>query len=383
MTMGRRQIAIACGCLFAAANPLASQAIEVEVHLAADPERSGPPGWTWLREAALPRVVGNWGDRDSLAALSFHVDAHGKIELIEAGATEAYLEATVRIDSADWLAATCDVLGCETWRCAGGIELPPRLMSLAHLLGVQRPEAHVFDTPALVAHLAPAMAHDDGPWADLLTIGAVECGDTRFVIDWSSSESIAHGYGGGGLLLPAALAVIAELQNDDRGLDHARPFDEREHWRIQAFTARSGARFEAAAQLGRLGEAESIDVLERLLWTEDATRSSAMAGLIRAGSSASLSRIVHAADKKLRGTHGLAAVAVFNLWDDADESTREAIASAVLAPEPRTPAPESVAPTAPDGTSNHATILALLFACFVVTLVRYVKLESRLRAQRS
>lgn len=336
--------------------------LEAEVHLAGDPQRQGPTAWTWLRRYAIPRLSED--QRDPFRELSIHWTPSGVRMTAGTRTADHYAHGTIRWRGKSIVDFSCSSSGHETWRCAGGSEVPVRVRSLAESLGLGVGGVQTFDLATLIAHLAEVIPHDDSLRTLLLTSGAAECGDVQFAVSNRSRQLAVRGQSHGGLILPAIIVAAATMDSPNQ-IDEPLELTERDKWQVLAFAARHDTRLEAAAQLARLGDPAAIETLERLLWTEDATRASAMEGLIRAGATDSLQQVVAAAHSDLPATEGLARAALYNLG--ATTHPGDGMAS-------------GTGPALRGDIGSRHLLLLVLFANFLFVAWHYVKLERRSRA---
>ncbi|MCA8942301.1 MAG: HEAT repeat domain-containing protein [Planctomycetes bacterium] len=335
---------------FAAA--LSAQDLVVDVRLAADQAATGPDAWVWLRETCVPEWA-RGAEIDPWGPLRIRLE-HGEISVSTSAPPDGgYSTGEIRWRDRRLASIAGNANGGEIWEVPSDADVPTRARTLVELLGLDAPEAQTFDLAAVAAHLSPALPHDDGLTTSLLTIGAARCGNVRFVVEPRSAGWTIHGHSGGGLLLAAAIVMVAELQTEPVGrIDEGREVVEADHWRLLAWCSRHGARTEAAAQLARIGDADAIEALESLLWSRD-ERSAAMAGLIRAGSKRSLDVLRRTATEDPLEARLLDA-AVVNFAQRPERRIENAASSGV-----------------------RPALLMLLAASFVFTLRRYLRLRHR------
>lgn len=362
--------------------------LALTLDLAEDRGRTGPPAWVWVR-GELPSLVADWPrGRDPWAPLRLEIDLEtGDVGIAESEVTATeppYLRAQLTTDAGPpLLTGSMDSAGYENWALAPDApEWPDRLRFLAELLQLERPGLLCFDVGALASHMTEVGAiHDASPTQQLVTRGASECDVVCFVTEQTDDGLVvASGQGGGGLSLTAAVLALAEIAGHGGTMTTRRDVDPAERWRLLAYASRDPAGFEAAAQLARLGDADAVDVLRRLLWHEGPTRVGAMHGLIRAGSQDSLPQLMAAVDDEVPGTQGLGDAAIANLWEDASAATRSAAIAEISAAPPggagstsRPPTPETQDPR----RSLQITAAASLAASLVVLLSVYLRLTRR------
>src|SRR5262245_47594651 len=141
----------------------------------------------------------------------------------------------------------CDVDGREDWYVPTDFAPPPAWRLLLEALdadALDRPRT--LSTAAVVGHLGGALAIDD-PRAELLQLGASLCADVTWLA-WSTPAGLrVRGQSEGGLLLPAALLLLADASGP-----HPDPLA------VRAYAARDGDRCEATRQLARAGGEASL-----------------------------------------------------------------------------------------------------------------------------
>jgi hypothetical protein len=289
--------------------------LRIELRLAADPERRGPPAWTWLRTEFLPGLRSAWPvDLDPLQPCA--IDWSGNEFAVRAAPPVGgadYLRATLSIEGVGTVHARCDFEGREVWetdtlRLTAGPAVAHwhALLDTLGLLGES--EAVTYDTAALVGNRCPALAVGD-PLAPLLTLGAAECGPVTLAahVDAIRGTLRAVGRSRGGLLLPAALYVLADREGA-AARDDLPPTTER--WLLLATAARDARREEAARQLALSWDLDALDTLERLLLCDDYTRVVAMDALLhRPDATAHLDRILDAATPAIADSEAIASSA--------------------------------------------------------------------------
>ena len=299
----------------AATAALPAQDLKVDVRLAADPGHAGPVALVWLREEVLPRLPQWPGGLDPFAGVRLEIDEHG-VRCTADGAAHDYFDATLQIRGIGRLEGHCGRDGLERWR-GEGLSLPAsRVRNLVALTGLSHHDGPVtLDTAAFVGGLWNG-ACTSAATELLLSLGPTECGPLTVKVLREGEQVQVVGRSDGGLLLPAALALLADLASRaPRAGDAlaARSKDEAQAWRVLAAAARDGDREEAARQLSRHADDQSRDMLERLLQADDYTRVVAMESLIRAGAVATLPRLLEAVDPARPDTEELAELGLWTL----------------------------------------------------------------------
>jgi hypothetical protein len=206
----------------------------------------------------------------------------------------------------------CGVDGSEDWYVPAAFEPPPAwLRRLGDLDAAALDRPRTLATAALVGHLAGALAIDD-PRAELLQLGASLCGDVTWLA-WATPEGLrVRGRSDGGLLLPAALLLLADAAGP-----HPDPLA------VRAYAARDGDRAEATRQMARASGDDSLAPLRAMLHADDPTRLSAIDALVRRRSRDDLPAIVAAAKPDLPWTTLAAADALRELWPAASPAARQ------------------------------------------------------------
>lgn len=307
----------------AAAAALPAQDLRLDARLAADPARDGPTALVWLRQEVLPRLSQWPSGLDPFAGVRLEIDGEAIRCTADAGGARGYFDATLQIRGIGQLTGQCARDGLEQWH-GERLSLPEsRVRNLAALTGLLHHHGPVsLDTAAFAGGLwngASACAA-----AELaLSLGPTECGPLTVKIVRHGERWEIAGRSDGGLLLPAALAFLADLASrppQAGALLAARAMDEAQAWRVLAAAALDGGREEAARQLSQHADDSSRDMLERLLQADDYTRVVAMESLIRAGATATLPRLLEAVDPARPDTEELAELGLWTLLPKLPES---------------------------------------------------------------
>ena len=384
--------------------------LELRLEFAEDRGRIGPSAWIWLRDQIGPDLDWWPRGRDPWAPFEIVIDLgrENTLRLTERIPTtfesqserhdreRVYMRARLApTGGAPILTATAYATGRETWAIADvdPTAWPHRFRSLTAALALDRTGLVCFDVGVAAAQLAGnSIETRSHRLADLLlTRGAVACGSTCFVSELTADGiRVVRGLGNGGLTLPAMITALAELRGAGETLFDERRVEEVERYRLLAFAARDPMRFEATAQLGRLGESAAVEVLEHLLWSEGTLRTGAIDGLIRSGASNALPDLVHAATTAGAEPYAeaLADAAIANLWPSATDETRHATLEALASPampeshgarERLEPTQRAFDPTTTDRDAVarrvHAITVASLAASIIVLAFAYVRLR--------
>ena len=284
---------------------------------------SDPAALRWLRHHALPRLV-EWPEGHSPAdpftlhchPTSVRIDDPVSLPAKVVTAGEAQLPGGTRIEF------SCDNKGREEWRIEPGAPAHD-VMSVVTALHVAIDGApRTIDLSTWIGHLGgPAIPGD--PMADLLTIGAAECGELTIAARTSGRDIRVIGRSRGGLTLPAVLAWLC-IQRESAWL----PATAVDMWCLRAFGSRDGDRAEAARQLQRAGRA-GLPGLRALLHAGESDRLAAIASLMRLHAVAELPRIVASADADLPLVDAMATAALNEMWPEASTKTRKATRAAL------------------------------------------------------
>lgn len=284
---------------------------------------SDPPAFRWLRHDALPRLA-EWPDgRSPAEAFTLHCLPRSvriddplplPAEVVAAGA--AQLPGGTRIEF------SCDSNGREQWRIAPGAPAHDvmSVITALHLAIDGAPRTIELNT--WIGHLGGPAIHGD-PMADLLTIGASECGELTIAARSSGRDIRVIGRSLGGLTLPAVLAWLC-IQRESAWL----PATAVDMWCLRAFGSRDGDRAEAARQLQRAGRA-GLPGLRALLHAGESDRLAAIASLMRLRAVAELPRIVASTDADLPLVDAMATAALNEMWPEASPRTRRATRAAL------------------------------------------------------
>jgi len=333
----------------------------VRVLLAADRELAGPPAWTWLRDAWL-RENAAPGAADPLGTIELSWSAAGLSWQAAAAPPErgCYLQGTAELGPwTAWVAGDAD--GHEDWILDG--PQPDDGRHPAAILGLRVGAVRHYDAGALIAALGVGGAMAD-PAVLLLAAASTACGETSVRCSRQEDGSLRiRGHGGGGLLLPAALAMIATACEGEPVVRPPAPTPS-ERWLLMAFASRGSYREEAVRQLTLTEDLNATATLQRLLFADEWVLVLAMRALgdrvARGGSdpAAILPRLAAAAGADLPDSIPMARAALAGLWPLADRTTRDRLldspAAAGLLPEAPPAAaaqraavdrPEEVAPT--------------------------------------
>jgi hypothetical protein len=324
----KHRAAILClAALAATPAPARAQQIALSAELAADPQRRGPPALVWLRQEILPEL-GTWpAGLDPLGALRIEIaDRELRSARGELAADGVCMRATLRIAGIGTLRGEGGFDGLERWT-GEDLALPAsrirNLVALTSLLHHAGPVT--LDTASFAGSLWSSAA-GSSPLELLLTMGPAECGPVTFTFARSDARIDIVGRSDGGLLLPAALALVGDLAArppQQGNLLAPREMDAAEAWRTLAAAARDGDREEAARQLSQNRDPRNRDMLERLLHADDYTRVVAMESLIRAGAVGTLPRLLEAADPARPDTEQLTELALTTLLPQASDTERQ------------------------------------------------------------
>lgn len=378
---------------------LLAQEPTVRIRLAADPYRRGPAAWTWLRERVLPAAAGGLRREETLAALELRLSRRGLRVLRGRSPSGGYLTATLRAGAGLLATVRCRFDGLERWRIPRPAQgrVPPALRTLLSRVGLDRDRGPIaFDVAALVGNLAGPIDPRGDAADTALAIGPIECGELLVAVRPGVGDWRVVGRSEGGLLLPALLALLADLRARPRsGWRGAPRATDHERWRLWALAARGPARLEAARQLALCGTPAAHRTLERLLF-DDATRVAAMDALIHAGASRALPALVAAATPGDPDTEAMAVRALDKWLPQLDARRRAAWLRALFdhpsarlrgfAAEHRrrlaasVPARRAAAPPGPP--RREPWILALTFSAAVLGLA-WLRARADLRLSRS
>jgi hypothetical protein len=287
----------------------------LDVAIAPAAQRSDTPALAWLCDAWLPQHPAWPRGLDPSAGV--------RVAWTDAGVTIAPLAtamppATAALGvcvgdggGAAWFACGAD--GAEDWYVPNDFALPTpwrRLLARLDALALDRPRT--LDIGVVVGHLAGALADADRR-AELLQLGASQCGEATWLA-WRTPEWLrVRGRSGGGLCVPAVLMALAA--NDGPRVDGLA---------LRAFAARDADRAEAARQmLRRQQDAGVRPTLRAALFADDETRLAAIDTLVRRGATADLAAIVAAAADGSPWATLAAADALRSLWPHARPADRQ------------------------------------------------------------
>lgn len=289
-------------------------AFAVDVAIAPQGQRAAAPALAWLCEDWLPRQPGWPEGLDSRDGLRLHLGPDGvrvaPLGLALDPSTAALGSCTVRGGASALFLLAAD--GVEDWYVPERFAPPEpwrRLLTQLDALAVDRPRT--LDVGVVVGHLAGGLLDADQR-AELLQLGASQCGETTWLA-WRTPEWLrVRGRSGGGLALPAALMLLA--QTDGRRTDGLA---------LRAFAARDADRAEAARQMLRTHGRDTPPPLRAALFADDATRLAAIDTLVRRRATGELSAIVAAADADSPWATLAAADALRALWPFASPAERQ------------------------------------------------------------
>lgn len=347
--------ALATALAAASAAPTQSPAPSPEVHAAfAAESASSPPALTYLRQHLLATRADWPADRAAAQPFTVHF-VNGTLRTgdglplpkgIAFAGEGTFGDTTVQF--------ACDEDGREDWVVRGSSAPLELAMLLAALQLVPGAPPRSIDVPALVGNLTGATVDGDDAAQNLL-LAAVQCGELTLIVRPTADRWTVRGRSGGGLSVPALLAYGAL-----RRVGAATPVQRGDGWRLRAFGGRDGDRAEAARQLQRDG-APGIPALRALLHADEASRVSAIDGLLRLGAASELPRIVAAADAAMPLAVAIAAAAVRDLWPTAGPTTRNATLAALRASTTLDPSLVTAAapPTAIDPRYRWIALLAI------------------------
>lgn len=351
----------------------------VQATIAAAPQRSAVPGIEWLCAGPLTRRPEWPAGRDPELSFAVQIDGDGMRVLGDGVALPPNVVAagSCRIDDAVML-WSCRNDGSEDWYVPRDFALPAAWRRMLHDL-----QADVIDEPrsldaaVVIGHLA-GMLVDGDPRGELLRLGSAECGEVTWQAWTTPTHVRVRGRSEGGLLLPAALLLLAR----------ERPPVATASLALRAFAARDGDRAEAARQCVRAPGAKTVRALGALLLADDQVAFAAVDALRRLGNADALPQIVAAARADTPWTALAAADALRDLWPLATpvvrQRTRAAIAhsdsvtvravdldalTGVVSPVP--------AERAADGAAARVRLLVVL--CLVATLLYGLWARERVR----
>jgi hypothetical protein len=314
-------LAAAClGTAVATATLPAQELPTVRATFASGAQRAAVPGIDWFCTQHLPRRAEWPSGRDPALPFALRIDATG-ITVLGDG---------MLLPPGVVAAGSCDVAGSEwLWSCRSdrtedwfvplGATLPaPWRRILGELQAFALDEPRSLDAAVVIGHLAGTLLEGDQR-ADLLQLGAASCGEVTWTAWTTPSHLRVRGRSDGGLLLPAALLLVAL----------ADPVGKTSPLALRAFAARDGDRAEAARQCVRAPGAKTVRALSALLQADDQVAFAAVDALRRLGAVEALPQIVAAARADAPWTSLAAADTLRALWADAPPATRQATRAAV------------------------------------------------------
>jgi hypothetical protein len=317
-----RLAAAAWLCATAAAGPLpAQQRPTVQATFASQAVRAAVPGIDWLCSRHLPRRPEWPAGRDPNRSFAVQIGPSG-VEVLGDGIelpSGVVAAGSCRLGSGPTMLWSCGANGSEDWYLPRDAAIPTAWRTLLREL-----QADVFDEPrsldagVVIAHLAGTLVEGD-PRAELLRLGAGSCGEVTWTAWKTTSHVRVRGRSDGGLLLPAALLLLALEQ----------PASNAEALSLRAFAARDGDRAEAARQCVRANDGRTVSTLAALLHAEDQVAFAAVDALRRLGADDALPQIVEAARPDAPWTSLAAADALRAMWPTAAPDTRQATRAAV------------------------------------------------------
>ncbi|MBL8730329.1 MAG: hypothetical protein JNM25_18065 [Planctomycetes bacterium] len=307
------------GALTVAALP--AQALPtVQATFASGAQRAAVPGIDWFCARHLARR-GEWPrGRDPSLPFAVRLGPDGITVLGDGVALPPGVVAAGACDVAgkQWL-WSCRSDGTEDWFVPPDATLPaPWRAVLRELQADVLDEPRSLDAAVVIGHLAGTLVEGD-PRAELLQLGASSCGEVTWTA-WSTPTHLrVRGRSDGGLLLPAALLLVAL----------ADPVGKTSPLALRAFAARDGDRAEAARQCVRAPGPKTVRALSALLQAEDQVAFAAVDALRRLGATEALPQIVAAARPEAPWTSLAAADTLRALWASAPTATRQATRAAV------------------------------------------------------
>jgi hypothetical protein len=304
------------GCLSAFAHGQAATTETPVLHaaFAAAPARHQVPALAWLCERHLPARREWPATLDPRQAFAVRIDADGVRILPTSVALPPDTVATgsCTIGAGQPLLFECRTDGAEDWFVPLPFEAPAAwLQLLAAIDGRNTDVPHTLDAAVIAGHLAGGLVEGD-PRAELLRLGASACGEVTWLAFRQDSMLRVRGRSEGGLMLPAALLVLAAQR--DGALDGLQ---------LRAFGARDVDRAEAARRLLGSDDRLALPTLRALLFADDPTRLAAIDTLVRRHCTDELPAIVAAASAAMPWSALAAEHAVRELWLDADPLVRQ------------------------------------------------------------
>lgn len=299
----------------ALALPQAHAQATLDLRLAADPARLGPPGLVFAR-GQIEKITGlatDSGVQTWLAAGATGVRA-GR----DAGPPlpdGVYLAGTLTTAEGDAVTIACDFAGRETWSGPSDVLTRPGLRRLLDCLDAARPLGTTVwvDVAVLVGNLAVGF-ETESTRGLLTTLGATECGELVLHAGAGAGGVVLEGRSRGGVLLPLLLLHLAGVGHDLAAVEERR-------WIALAFAGRDARREEAVLQLARFRSPDSERCLLALLHQADFARTCALAALAGRGESGALPRMA-ATPAFDAGADAAAAAALATLWSACSPQER-------------------------------------------------------------
>lgn len=207
---------------------------------------------------------------------------------------------------------SCTTDGSEDWYVPRDFVVPGEwrtLLTTLHADALDEPRS--LDAAVVIGHVAGAFVDGD-PRGELSRLGGSACG----VVAWTAWATPSHlrvrGKSDGGLVLPAALLLLASSADAVKANGLA----------LRAFAARDGDRAEAARQFVRTPDERSLAALRALLLADDTVALAAIDTLVRLRRADELPAIVAAARPEAPWAQLAAADALRELWMDASPTVR-------------------------------------------------------------
>lgn len=288
-TLRTLRSAFAATALLAGLVPAQQAGLRVDALLAADAGRTGPAGWTFVREFLLPQLVDDPSGVPPIGdAVRIRLDDAGKLDVQPdvLGEELGTAYARIRLFVAGEVCAegTCAFDGTERWELDAPIEpMPPLLGRLAALVGPSVRNGWLeVDVSTAVGNLMTAATAADA-LSEAMTLGAFECGMLGlFSRPASGGRLRVVGKSDGGLTLPAVFAALAVHQGGPGPSGPgASDRDDLERWLVLAASAHAAERDEALRQLSRFDDRQAREALTHNLLDDGPARTIAVHGLAR------------------------------------------------------------------------------------------------------
>jgi hypothetical protein len=365
-TLRNLRSALAAAAMLAGLAPAQSAGLRVDALLAADAERNGPAGWTFVREYLLPQLVSDPSGVPPIGdALRVRVDDQGNLDVqpdvLGEDLGAAYARIRLFVDGEVCAQGTCAFDGTERWELDAPIEpMPPLLGRLIALVGPSARHGWLeVDVSTAVGNLMTAATAADA-LSEAMTLGAFECGMLGLFSRTTSGGRLrVVGKSDGGLTLPAVFAALAVHQGGPGPSGPgASERDDLERWLVLAASAHAAERDEALRQLSRFDDRKAREALTHNLLDDGPARTIAVHGLARDR---------HALDPLLRAAERgdpLAADVAKDLLPDAVQS----VMAAHPAPLGETTGNPTEPPTAPIGLAAALLAGILAGACLGLAL---------------